>query len=379
MNRSNYEIIEDFLNSDEGFEYVRQLKDVDHTYYSYKDWKVNKHHLECDIFTHTMMVVNNALQDNAPIELVIAGLFHDYGKCFTKELIDDKERAMFKNHWNYSTIACIEYIKLDVFNLSRSQIIEVLRIINNHHLIYQFNSSDNKKKTGRKVYEKFYKSESTLRKIVKFAEYDHYGRITDAPMEIAHDVYEEYIFSHFNTAEETKDKNIHAYKNLVIMNVGLPCSGKSTYTEDFVKHYEYTVHARDNIMRDYYIDNNHMIVKDGYMEVPSYNVIWDSVDHDAVNERCEELYREYITDAKNVIIDETNLSFKTRQKKFNKFPLKYGRVMHVFMTPLSVIKDRNTVRSRTTGKTIPENVYYNMLSSFQIPYDNEYDFINFIW
>ena len=64
-------------------ELVFAMEEADH---NHSCLELNPYHMEGSVWTHTMMVFNNAIKKEYPTEVCLAALFHDIGKGFTREV-----------------------------------------------------------------------------------------------------------------------------------------------------------------------------------------------------------------------------------------------------------------------------------------------------
>ena len=138
----------------------------------------------------------------------------------------------------------------------------------------------------------------------------------------------------------------------LIMMVGMPCSGKSTFIEKFSNKFnDYIVISTDNIIED-------RAEKQG----KTYNEIFKDEIKSATKEMNERL-AQAIQNGDNIIWDQTNLTVKSRKSKLSGIPKDYQKVAMYVETDLKTIKGRNV----RPGKIIPESVLDNMWGSIEVP------------
>lgn len=138
----------------------------------------------------------------------------------------------------------------------------------------------------------------------------------------------------------------------LIMLVGMPCSGKSTFIEKFSNKFnDFIVISTDNIIED-------RAEKQG----KTYNEIFKDEIKSATKEMNERL-AQAIQNGDNIIWDQTNLTVKSRKSKLSSIPKDYQKVAMYVETDLKTIKDRNV----RPGKIIPESVLDNMWGSIEVP------------
>jgi predicted kinase len=141
----------------------------------------------------------------------------------------------------------------------------------------------------------------------------------------------------------------------LIMLVGIPTSGKSTYTK--------------KLKSMPYWENAVVLSTDNYIEEyakrvgQTYNEVFDDVIPDATREL--ELQLDMAKDkGKNIIYDQTNLTIKARRNKLRKFPSFYKRIAVYFEVSLEDALERNKHRE---GKFIPEIILKRMHHQFVVP------------
>lgn len=139
----------------------------------------------------------------------------------------------------------------------------------------------------------------------------------------------------------------------VILMVGLPGSGKSTYISKYYK--------------------------DGYVIISSDDLIQEKADE--LGKTHDEVFSYYIGDAskyanilldkaikdrKNIIVDKTNMSKKSRNRVLARIPTGYNKTAIVFNVDTEVLLNRITTRNKT-GKTISINVLFDMERNYEEP------------
>ena len=126
-------------------ELVDKMKNTSH---HYDNFHLNPYHFEGDIWSHTMMVHNYAIDINLhpnlsdkEIELLkFMTLFHDLGKCFSREVKEDTKRVGFHGHAGISFYLTIDVLKK--FDLTKKDKRLILEVISLHHSYMDILSSD---------------------------------------------------------------------------------------------------------------------------------------------------------------------------------------------------------------------------------------------
>lgn len=159
-------------------------------------------------------------------------------------------------------------------------------------------------------------------------------------------------------------------KPVLVVNIGLPCSGKSTYTQ---KHYKnFTIISRDDIIEKF-------AAQEG-MTYSEYFKFLDAEGHKKIDAIFDEKFLKALQSNKNIVIDKTNLSKKSRNILLSRSKLikNYYKIANVFLVPMNTLLKRNEERKKT-GKDISLEVFEKMQKSFIMPDLREFDEINTIY
>lgn len=138
--------------------------------------------------------------------------------------------------------------------------------------------------------------------------------------------------------------------NKLIVLVGLPASGKSTYADMLAKFPKTIVLSSDKLRKELLGDETCQT---------NNQLVFDT------------LYRRaklYLIDGYNVVIDATNINMKDRKRTLSYFEkLDIERVAIVFATPIEVCYVRDERRERTVGKDVIDK----FVQRFEIPMEYE--------
>lgn len=321
------------------------FKEMLEVHHGYMGIEPNPYHLENEIWKHTEMVLDQAMKFNS-LEILISALLHDIGKVKVYEDNHEKHRRSFINHEAMSVFMA-EPILNELQKTYKFNKELVLKTIAFHGSLYNYF------KDGR-INPKYFLKISKMFKIQElemlrdFYVCDHEGRIQEVQKGDINDVIKD-----FNTIIKmipSSTTNTVTDKFLVVL-VGPPRVGKSYFTNTLKN--DSVIISRDNLVEKYGTGN-------------SYSEKWRSLTQEDQKNIDKELMRNFhnATKAqKNVIIDMTNMSGKSRKKWISDPKVKnYFKIAEVFIKPKEVLMSR-----MTPEKNIPEKVIDSMMRSFVFP------------
>ena len=150
----------------------------------------------------------------------------------------------------------------------------------------------------------------------------------------------------------------------VLMMIGLPSCGKTTWLEKYVKEHP---EKKYNIL-----GTNDILVKMKVMGLGrkrNYHGRWDALIKQATG-----ILNEMLKIAKhknrNYILDQTNVYQSARRRKMGNFH-GYRRIAVVLVNENSVLMQRNAEVVRRDGKVVPESAFMEMKSNFTLPVQGE--------
>ena len=154
--------------------------------------------------------------------------------------------------------------------------------------------------------------------------------------------------------------NINQLKNkkFLILLIGHPLVGKSTFIKNKLNNLDFNLISRDNIIFELSSTNE-------------YNKAWDEVNHKEVDHILNERIDNSIINNESVVIDMTNLTKKRRKGFINRFNGYYKVGILFDILPSDEIKSRNEKRNNEESKYINESIINTMISSYQIPTKEE--------
>ncbi len=282
-----------------------------------------------------MMVCKQAEQYDACVQ--IAALLHDIGKPICRETVNRTKRVRFFNHEAVSAFMALDIMKaLDLPEYERRLIFQMIAM-----------HTEPFKLTPKQVSERMVANPELYDKLIALSTADREGRFFSNKEEVpAFPTPPDRIFDRTKT------------KEAVIM-IGLPCSGKSTYIEEFLPN-----HAK--------LSRDHLVETHG--KGKTYNEKWKNVDQDLVTKYEANRRKELIASGNNFVADMTHMSRKSRRRILSQLDKGWHKKAVVLLPPLLVIHQRNSERD---GKTITSEVFEFMIKRFYPPLYDEFDEI--VW
>lgn len=143
----------------------------------------------------------------------------------------------------------------------------------------------------------------------------------------------------------------------ILMLVGPPLVGKSSFIKKYCS--DIDVISRDEILME-------------VSESRNYSEAWKKVDQKKVDRLLIQRLNESNKEKRNVIIDMTNLTVKSRVSKLNLFSKDYFKVAFIFpVLSNEEFERRNEERKINENKFIPIFVIKNMINSYEVPTSKE--------
>jgi predicted kinase len=147
----------------------------------------------------------------------------------------------------------------------------------------------------------------------------------------------------------------HIKEPFVILLIGPPLSGKSTWIKNTIPNREdIDIIGVDYIIMDTYASNN-----------DNYNDAYQKSNFKDVNRILKERLDDAADNHRNVIVDMTNMASKRRRTTLSHFDDEYFKVAVIFpILDWEEYSKRNISRRDREGKYIPESVIRSMISSY---------------
>lgn len=386
-------------------EFTDLANDMKTSNHSAQDNQPNPYHTEDSVWTHTMMVCLRAEMDNANKIGKICALMHDIGKPASREVIpfkqskpihtesneireagkndgkhsginefDDREfKTHFRGHEGLSFYLSVAPLKrlleLDVIDMKEMQ--EILTIISLHGTLFD-NIKDGEMFKPEKVAEKWKGAPYIFENFVRQVKYDSTGRFfmskdgrKNSALYLGVNLYGPEFVNPLK--EDFHQTRVIPSKKITVL-VGVPNSGKSTWIKQYTQ--GAVVISRDDTLMEYAQENG---IEGNYSEV------WKSLtdeDQKNIDKKVQEKFQNAVKEGKDIVIDMTNTSKKSRRKWLANVSKDYRKEAVVFVTTYDNIFERNKIRAEETGKFIPEGVIDNMMKGFIVPMYNEIDYLH---
>lgn len=345
---------------------------------------LNPSHAEGSIWAHSMCVLTNLYTHNRniSIELFLAGLLHDVGKTITADVkektpVNNETRheikRIFYNHHSVSALMVLQILKNMYGNdYSSLDVRRIIELVNLHMFFFNLGTISNtsyylSERDESKINATFSDNRDLFSDLISLVTADSLGRMTK------HDEYLitlskerrlKTLLDHLYTPKSSKKHNAPK----LVMLIGLPGSGKSTYRKD--KYLDYEIISQDDI-----------ILKKSKELGTTYSNMFSDDNLRNYVKNATEIVRDKLTECSrrqtNVLIDMTNLTCRSRRDKLSHFA-KYYKEAIVFIRSLDDIIKVNIER-KEYGRDVPIEVINKMIRSFLVPTDIEFDKITYVF
>jgi len=147
-----------------------------------------------------------------------------------------------------------------------------------------------------------------------------------------------------------------------IMLIGAPGSGKSTWANNFVlsDSDEWVVLSTDAFI-DKHAEENGL----------TYTEAFADLSFKKVSSKFNIQLRQSLNKKLNIILDQTNMTVKSRGKKLSQVPKEYETTVISFEIDREELRKRGDKRKGETGKVVPEKVIDDMIERYERPTKKE--------
>jgi predicted kinase len=342
------ELVAEFLKKCPKLAY--EMKASDHNL-RIEDGLLSPHHIEGDVFCHTMMVCLIAELNKLSDVIMMACLLHDVGKPAARVVFEEEKKVKYIGHEGLSVFIALDCIKKMGLNLSKRELSLLVNLISHHTTLYRIMESD---KYEAKVLEKFKNNKELLNLLIQLSRCDALGRFSDGKMKVVS--MEEKIQPLVDIIDESSfDRN---YSNTLTLLIGPPLSGKTTWVKE---------NRKDEVV----ISRDEIVLNLGGLS--SYAECWKSVDQDLVDKEFNRQVTEAFKQKKNIIIDKTNCSLKSRRSVLGQASKLYKKKAVVFYTSYEELLVRGRERANSENKFVSERTIQEIMKSYYSPLYNEFD------
>jgi len=359
--------------------------DLKNCTHHYDSDNLNPWHLEGDGWSHTLMVLKQvqAMEESLyPSEynaLVLAALCHDLGKPASRNTDDEAKKARFKGHEGISFFKSIRVldrmVKDGMIDWQTKEM--VLKIVSLHSSIFEAISGGKLNSESLKI--KYTQNRKLFYLVTKMSEADSNGRFCIDPdnrrANFNADDYSIRALATYFKDQDYQFKTPDDCQAKLTILIGPPCSGKDYYMmNEMALDEEFVIISRDAVLMEF-----GQLMGLG----AEYSEIWKKLTDEyqkAIDQIVLMQYNDSIKERKNIVINMTNMSRKSRLK-WLKNPLmirkncNYFKEAIVFGVDYDTLFQRNNKRFEMSGKFIPDYVMHNMMAGFAFPMYDEFDSI----
>ena len=335
-------------------EYVKSMRECSY----HNEYDFNLHHLEGDVWSHTMMAYSNAIKFGCSDAVKWAVLLHDLGRIKTRYVDKKKKQLNFGDFEGVSQFIALEI--LNVAELSDKEKILILKIISYHYTVIDYIKYE--KISFVKLLEMFEYEELVLKELAYYVKCDLLGRIIDKSREEYYDVkkMDAFIKQLKNIRPQTKEQTTSQYEVNIL--VGPPCSRKSSWIKGY-KDKSAIVINRDRCVEEIGLKYGKKGYNNAYTFMKSDESVKKEVD-------ALDIYEENVAKAtvdKNIIIDNPNLKFKNREEWILALKKSHKIKVVLFLTPYKELLICNQNREKEIQKAISETGLLSKLKTFSFP------------
>lgn len=321
---------------------------------NYKQSSIDPYHIESDCWSHTMMVCKISELENVDLSVQIAALLHDIGKPSSRKENHDTQKINFENHESISAFYALEilYTMLHSKMIRKHMVNEIFSLIALHSVLYNTNNM-------HQLFNKFKFNRGFYIKLNDLSKCDKLGRFS------AEDTLEDNQSRRYeNISKNMYNREVNSDKNNPVIEFmcGISQSGKSHYIAQKYEYFSGLILSYDNFVMKYGKGET-------YDECLRSLSDEDKVSIDKVMKKS---FLQAIKEEKNILVDMMNLTIADRKMWLDKVSRIYTKNIKIFLTPLSVIKVRN---SSDSGKKIEPRKIREMSARFEYPLYDEFNHI----
>lgn len=334
---------------------------------------VNRYHGEDSVWTHTMMILSN--MKNSPLwkdnqfwrELALTALLHDIGKIESRRPDDEKQHVYMIGHAGWSFIKAIPVLRQFVKDHPQYSLAvqNILRLISWHDTAWH--SGD---KRMVEVINRCYPHVELRLQYLYMMQFDVNGNFNRKPYDpnieaMLKEMIAKGVEDYAAWNRSLSFGRMNGIRPQLVMMCGIPGAGKSTTAIN--DHQTVT----DDVKIISFDDTLKSIDPD-----KSYEEIWHNPANRAVADAMvDKKMKEAAAGTAGVVIDMTNLTFKSRRQKLQMFDRdKWDIIQHTVLCDYPTVMARNAAREIKLGaKGIHDRVIESMIVRFEMPWPCEGD------
>jgi len=345
-------------------EIVKDMKNNTHNFDEVE--AINPYHCEGGLMSHSLMVFKNS-QILFPKNHYVkwSSLLHDLGKVIALEQLEEKGKVRFLGHESISA-----FIAVDILNktdLSETDKIHIFKIVALHGSLFNYIKADGTIKDAlREMYEG---NALLLKDVVQQVTSDSLGRFVNEEIVTDHNPeFTKRLPEHFEATVNSLGDNVYRgdKPHQLTLLCGAPCSDKSHFVKELLADAPDTV----VISRDALVEA--VGAKYG---MATYSDSWkwlkmkenEKVEREEVDAELMRIVHTARREKKDVVVDMTLMSKKSRRKWINQFEKDYNKKCVLFIKGYEQQLKCNAEREKRTGKRISKYVTINMIKSFSLP------------
>lgn len=335
-------------------DYVKKMKECS---YHYKTSNLNLHHIEGDVWSHTVLSYKYALMYDMPSIIKWAIVLHDIGRIYTRRESKKNNSVSFGDFEGVSCAIAVEV--LHKTTLSKDEKVNILKIISYHYEMIDYIKFNDP--TLDELKQTFKYEENLLKDLALYVQCDLRGRIIDTSREYLYDFSKiDTLLLALKNVQVTIQNNTLKKFNAYIL-VGAPNSGKSTWIKNFKK--DFYLVSKDAAV----IETGAKYNKFNYDDAHDY--VYDNKEIEKEVEALNLKHEKYALSGINqdIIFDNPNLKLKNRKEWIEPLHMSHNIISIVFLTPLKTLKKRNKQRKVEINKSIGTKTIIRKLKTFSFP------------
>lgn len=329
--------------------------------YHYDDKQLNMHHLEGDVWSHTVLAYNKTFEYKSSKYIKWAVVLHDLGRIYTRKEYPKESRVVFGD---FEGVSC--YVGMEILNktdLSVEEKTRILKIISYQYVIIDYIKYNDP--PFEELLIKFKYENELFEDLAEYVGCDIFGRVVnESRLHLYSNQRVEDLKKLLQNRESDKKVKTTKENNLYIL-VGPPCSKKSTWVSE--QNGNPVVINRDSVTEK--VGRKHG--KNNYNE--AYELMNADVkvkkEIDLLDEQIESAAKQTIN--RDVIIDNPNLKRKNRKEWIDALQETHKVIAVVFLAPFNEIIECNSKRGLLIGKSVSQKGIVNKLKTFTFPLFNE--------